>query len=691
MKNFNLFIPITKIDVVQRLVYGLATAEQVDKSGEIFDYETSLPYYKEWSGEIEKASGGKSLGNVREMHTNIAAGKLTQINFNDELKQIEVCAKIVNQSTWEKVEEGVLTGFSHGGEYINTWTDPDNKKFTRYTARPAELSVVDNPCLGSATFMAVKADGSTEMRKFKTKEPVMTKNVDDNGKPAQPKYVPVQKWEASDGKTFAKKEDWRLHELSLETAVDIDPALKALAELTKALDDKEVVDPMTLNKKEFSDDKRKELADSGKAMPDGSFPIENVQDLKNAIRAHGRAADPEAAKAHIIARAKELGATSELPDGWDGKKDAEKALTGKVQELLALVKGGEAYDAKLAIEALCIIECLICGEEFEAMWGEDGDVQQVADLKSAVSSLKSFISSEIMEDEDEGMELPMAMANKIKDLAKAAITSDAINDQFVKQFDEMIKIDPLAKAGARHSGADKEQLGKAKDGLDDAKGHMEDAHTSHDKLGKAHGEMRDTMDKMADCMKSVIVNMKKAEPESDMPAKLSDHMDKLDGAMDKAEKHHGKMAKSHDAVDAAHDVVGHALKAVGAAGDEAGYTSEKNVSVDLKKSQDALATLQEQLAQKDEEINLVKVDNTKMQKTLDEVLTQIPVLTERLKKVESQPLPGKGVLYDTTGHGGPLAKGHENPTPAADSDETRTTMTQGASPEQMREIMNIRY
>lgn len=240
MKTFNLFIPITKVDEEKRLVYGLATAESVDKSGEIFDYASSLPYYKDWSGEIHKASGGKSLGNVREMHTNIAAGKLTQINFNDEQKQIEVCAKIVNDSTWEKVLEGVLTGFSHGGEYIKTWKDPENPKLTRYTARPAELSVVDNPCLGAATFELLRADGATEMRKFKTQEPLMTETVED-GKPVKPKYAPVQKWEASDGKTFEKKEEWRVYQLGLETAAadGEDPARKVLADLAKAVEDKE--------------------------------------------------------------------------------------------------------------------------------------------------------------------------------------------------------------------------------------------------------------------------------------------------------------------------------------------------------------------------------------------------------------------------------------------------------------------
>jgi hypothetical protein len=40
--------------------------------------------------------------------------------------------------------------------------------------------------------------------------------------------------------------------------------------------------------RDFSPDKRKELAKEGKALPDGSFPIETVADLENAIRAVGR-------------------------------------------------------------------------------------------------------------------------------------------------------------------------------------------------------------------------------------------------------------------------------------------------------------------------------------------------------------------------------------------------------------------
>lgn len=68
--------------------------------------------------------------------------------------------------------------------------------------------------------------------------------------------------------------------------------------------------------KQFTGDQRKAAAKSGNAMPDGSFPINNAQDLKNAIRAVGRASNPAKAKAHIKKRANALGKSSLIPDDW---------------------------------------------------------------------------------------------------------------------------------------------------------------------------------------------------------------------------------------------------------------------------------------------------------------------------------------------------------------------------------------
>ena len=61
---------------------------------------------------------------------------------------------------------------------------------------------------------------------------------------------------------------------------------------------------------------RRKLAEEGKALPDGSFPIRNREDLQDAIQSYGRAKDKDEAKRWIKRRAKELNAAGELPDDW---------------------------------------------------------------------------------------------------------------------------------------------------------------------------------------------------------------------------------------------------------------------------------------------------------------------------------------------------------------------------------------
>ena len=76
------------------------------------------------------------------------------------------------------------------------------------------------------------------------------------------------------------------------------------------------LDPYDLVKRKFSSKQREEMAASGQAMPDGSYPIANKTDLMNAIRSWGRGgADPKV-KAHIKRRAKALGASDMIPENW---------------------------------------------------------------------------------------------------------------------------------------------------------------------------------------------------------------------------------------------------------------------------------------------------------------------------------------------------------------------------------------
>lgn len=192
-----LFAPLTK--VVEQAdgtleIWGRAAAQEADPKGEVFDYEASKPFIKNWSEEIAKASGGQSLGNLRAMHNpRLAAGKLTALTFNDAEQTVDVVAKVVDPGEVKKVQEGVYTGFSFGGSY---GAKRQVGNLVYYAAVPSELSLADNPMIKSARFTLVKVDGSQEERVFNKLEgsagerPVLPlqKRLDDVGRMAELLY-----------------------------------------------------------------------------------------------------------------------------------------------------------------------------------------------------------------------------------------------------------------------------------------------------------------------------------------------------------------------------------------------------------------------------------------------------------------------------------------------------------------------
>lgn len=70
--------------------------------------------------------------------------------------------------------------------------------------------------------------------------------------------------------------------------------------------------------KDFSPEKRAELTAAGKAMSDGSFPIENTADLRRALQAYEKVSrDKQAAvRRHIVRCARTLGKSSSIPAAW---------------------------------------------------------------------------------------------------------------------------------------------------------------------------------------------------------------------------------------------------------------------------------------------------------------------------------------------------------------------------------------
>jgi len=166
----NTFLQLSKVEEQADgtcIVRGTATAEQPDLVNEIFDWATGKPQVEKWRDAALRRSAGKSLGNIRAMHGKVAAGIARSISFDDGAKTIELESHVIDLAEAAKCITGVYTGYSIGGDYLgDRWPDPVIKGAMRYTPLLAEISLVDSPCLETATFSYVKADGATSLRKF---------------------------------------------------------------------------------------------------------------------------------------------------------------------------------------------------------------------------------------------------------------------------------------------------------------------------------------------------------------------------------------------------------------------------------------------------------------------------------------------------------------------------------------------
>jgi len=150
------FVPISKVDEEQRMVYGIATCETLDKQNEIVDYaatKEALTDYSDWR-------------NIREMHKPSAVGTAPILELRDNDKSLYIGAKIVDEQAWLKCKEGVYKGFSIGGEVldrrmeVNKSTGKPINRVTKYVMN--EISIVDRPANPSCKFETVKRDTSIE-------------------------------------------------------------------------------------------------------------------------------------------------------------------------------------------------------------------------------------------------------------------------------------------------------------------------------------------------------------------------------------------------------------------------------------------------------------------------------------------------------------------------------------------------
>lgn len=135
-------------------------------------------------------------------------------------------------------------------------------------------------------------------------------------------------------------------------------------------------------KRLYSRERREEMAEEGLALPDGSFPIGDDADLKNAVTAYGRASDQAKAKAHIIKRARDLGRTDLLPEAWGFTEEEEKG-SDEIEDVEVKDDTVETEEATPEVT-----------EEEEPVVEEKSDLiddEAMADLRAAIEEFRTDI------------------------------------------------------------------------------------------------------------------------------------------------------------------------------------------------------------------------------------------------------------------------------------------------------------
>jgi hypothetical protein len=134
------------------LVYGKATDDSVDIDQQICDsawLEKAMP---EWF---------KTGGNIREQHSNIAAGVAKELNSTNDGHYIS--ALVVDPVSVKKVETGVLKGFSIGIRAPRIVRDSKAANGRIIDGQIVEVSLVDRPANPNAKLMLAKSDNADNL------------------------------------------------------------------------------------------------------------------------------------------------------------------------------------------------------------------------------------------------------------------------------------------------------------------------------------------------------------------------------------------------------------------------------------------------------------------------------------------------------------------------------------------------
>ena len=373
-------------------VYGLATDPTLDMDQQICDPGWLKSAMPQWF---------KTGANVREQHSSIAAGVGIELNADGDKWMLK--SEVVDPVTQTKVRKGVLKGYSIGIKQAKVMKSDEAPNGVIVGGNIVEVSLVDRPANPSARIEIAKSvNGELTMSEIEKADDILQEAVMTEGPAAEGRTPEDRELVCTDcegeGKVHTVNNEWNTCEMCGGTGlrpedspldiVQEDPSHPA-ANLRQDTGINEAkADEPEVEKREFTDAERAEAADAGQALPDGSYPIKTVKDLKNAIQSYGRAKDPAKVKAHIIARAKALGKESMIPENWSKAIEADTAKADEMEH--------DPADLKAVRDALI---ALIKAELDEMANGEEDEICDVSELLTALSIFTEWWSDEAEENE----------------------------------------------------------------------------------------------------------------------------------------------------------------------------------------------------------------------------------------------------------------------------------------------------
>ena len=373
-------------------VYGLATDPTLDMDQQICDPGWLKSAMPQWF---------KTGANVREQHSSIAAGVGIELNADGDKWMLK--SEVVDPVTQTKVRKGVLKGYSIGIKQAKVMKSDEAPNGVIVGGNIVEVSLVDRPANPSARIEIAKSvNGELTMSEIEKADDILQEAVMTEGPAAEGRTPEDRELVCTDcegeGKVHTVNNEWNTCEMCGGTGlrpedspldiVQEDPSHPA-ANLRQDTGINEAkADEPEVEKREFTDAERADAADAGQAMPDGSYPIKTVKDLKNAIQSYGRAKDPAKVKAHIIARAKALGKESMIPENWSKAIEADTAKAEEMEH--------DPADLKAVRDALI---ALIKAELDEMANGEEDEICDVSELLTALSIFTEWWSDEAEENE----------------------------------------------------------------------------------------------------------------------------------------------------------------------------------------------------------------------------------------------------------------------------------------------------